>query len=68
MPTLKFSGIGTQRIEAPSAPSSPGVRRMDADTTVTKHAYTDILGDFKAGKTDILIGTQMIAKGLHFRV
>lgn len=68
LPTLKFSGIGTQRIESAVRAVLPQarVRRMDADTTVTKHAYTDILGDFKAGKTDILIGTQMIAKGLHF--
>jgi primosomal protein N' (replication factor Y) len=39
---------------------------MDADTTGRRHAHEDILGQFRLGKTDILIGTQMIAKGLHF--
>ena len=39
---------------------------MDADTTVCKDAYTKILGAFRAGKLDVLVGTQMIAKGLHF--
>ncbi len=67
-PTLKFSGIGTQRVEAIMRTLFPKARieRMDADTTTHKHAYGRILGDFKAGKIDILIGTQMIAKGLHF--
>lgn len=67
-PTLKFSGIGTQRVEAIVRKLFPKARieRMDADTTTHKHAYSRILGDFKAGKIDILIGTQMIAKGLHF--
>ena len=40
--------------------------RMDADTTTRKAAYEEILGAFRNGKIDILIGTQMIAKGLHF--
>ncbi len=68
LPTLKFNGIGTQRIESAVRAVFPQARvqRMDADTAAAKHAYTNILGDFKAGKTDILIGTQMIAKGLHF--
>lgn len=67
-PTLKFSGIGTQRVEAIMRTLFPKARieRMDADTTTHKHAYGRILGDFKAGKIDVLIGTQMIAKGLHF--
>ncbi len=65
---LKFSGIGTQRIEAIVHAVFPRaqVRRMDADTTTAKHSHRDILGEFKTGKIDILIGTQMIAKGLHF--
>ena len=68
LPTLKFSGIGTQRVEAIMRTLFPKARieRMDADTTTHKHAYGRILGDFKAGKIDVLIGTQMIAKGLHF--
>jgi len=65
---LKFSGIGTQRIESIVHSVFPRaqVRRMDADTTTAKHSHRDILGEFKTGKIDILIGTQMIAKGLHF--
>ncbi|HLX72755.1 MAG TPA: helicase-related protein, partial [Verrucomicrobiae bacterium] len=42
------------------------VRRMDADTMKRKDDYRKTLGDFRAGKIDILVGTQMIAKGLHF--
>ncbi len=66
--TIKFSGIGTQRIEAIVKTCFPQarIRRMDADTTGRKQAYHEILGAFKARKIDILIGTQMIAKGLHF--
>jgi len=65
---LKFSGIGTQRIESIVHSVFPRaqVRRMDADTTTAKHSHRDILGEFKTGKIDILIGTQMIAKGLDF--
>ncbi len=65
---IKFTGIGTQRVEAIVRSFFPKARvqRMDADTTSRKMAFHDILGDFKARKTDILIGTQMIAKGLHF--
>lgn len=65
---MKFSGVGTQRIEAIVKTLFPRarVRRMDADTTARKHSHDDILGEFKTGKVDILIGTQMIAKGLHF--
>src|SRR5207302_11144039 len=42
------------------------VRRMDSDTLKRKEDYRRILGDFRTGKIDILVGTQMIAKGLHF--
>src|SRR5213079_1767743 len=42
------------------------VKRMDADTMKRKDDYRKVLGDFRTGKTDILVGTQMIAKGLHF--
>jgi len=42
------------------------VKRMDADTMKRKDDYRRVLGDFRAGKIDILVGTQMIAKGLHF--
>lgn len=68
LPALKFSGIGTQRIEKAVRAIFPHARvqRMDADTARAKHSYENILGDFKSRETDILIGTQMIAKGLHF--
>ena len=67
-PTLKFAGIGTQRIETITRKLFPhaAIQRMDSDTTKRKDAYNRILGDFRAGAIDILIGTQMIAKGLHF--
>ena len=42
------------------------LKRMDSDTLKRKEDYRHILGDFRAGKIDILVGTQMIAKGLHF--
>jgi len=67
-PAFKFAGIGTQRIETVMAKLFPNarVRRMDSDAVTRKGAYHEILGDFRAGKIDILVGTQMIAKGLHF--
>ncbi len=65
---FKYAGIGTQRIEEIVQKIFPkaNIQRMDADVTRKKTAYEDILGRFKAGEIDILIGTQMIAKGLHF--
>jgi primosomal protein N' (replication factor Y) len=67
-PAYRLGGIGTQRVEAIVAKVFPGARvaRMDADTTTAKDSHRRILGEFKAGKVDILVGTQMIAKGLHF--
>jgi primosomal protein N' (replication factor Y) (superfamily II helicase) len=67
-PAIRFSGTGTQRVEETLAKLFPKARiqRMDADTMKRKDDYRKVLGDFRAGKTDILIGTQMIAKGLHF--
>ena len=67
-PKYKCLGTGTQRIEQIISTCFPHARiaRMDADSTSRKMSHDDILGAFKAGKTDILIGTQMIAKGLHF--
>ncbi len=63
---LKRFGAGTQRIEEELARHLPGVSyiRMDADTTTTKDAHWRLLGAFKAGEAQVLIGTQMIAKGL----
>ncbi|MFO7870416.1 MAG: primosomal protein N' [Kiritimatiellia bacterium] len=67
-PAFRFAGVGTQRIESIARKCFPraSIQRMDADVTGRKDAYGRILGDFRVGKTDILIGTQMIAKGLHF--
>ncbi len=67
-PAFHYAGLGTQRLERLVAKRFPEarIRRMDADTTSRRHAHWEILGDFKTGKTDILIGTQMIAKGLDF--
>ena len=63
-----FTGIGTQRAESSLRACFKHARilRMDADSTSRKHSHQDILDAFKAGKADILIGTQMIAKGLDF--
>ena len=65
---LLFQGIGTQRVEKELSKLFPKVRvqRMDMDTTSSKNSHWKILNDFKKGKFDILLGTQMIAKGLDF--
>jgi primosomal protein N' (replication factor Y) len=65
-PAFKYSGTGTQRLESVVARLFPKARvsRMDADTTAAKNSHWELLGEFKSGKVDILIGTQMIAKGL----
>ena len=67
-PAIRFAGTGTQKVEETLMKLFPNarVRRMDADTMKRKDDYRKTLGDFRAGKTDILVGTQMIAKGLHF--
>jgi len=67
-PEFKYSGVGTQRVEHVVRACFPHARvqRMDTDVTRRKDSYDRILGDFRVGKIDILIGTQMIAKGLHF--
>jgi primosomal protein N' (replication factor Y) (superfamily II helicase) len=67
-PAIRFAGTGTQKVEETLAKLFPDARvhRMDADTMKRKDDYRKILGDFRVGKIDILVGTQMIAKGLHF--
>ncbi len=67
-PAFRYAGFGTQRVEAVLAKMFPHsrVQRMDSDTTTQKDSHRRILGDFRTGKIHILIGTQMIAKGLHF--
>jgi primosomal protein N' (replication factor Y) len=65
---LKFGGMGTQMIEEALETQFPDVPvcRMDMDTTRGKGSHTKLLGDFARGKYKILLGTQMIAKGLDF--
>ncbi len=67
-PRIRYSGIGTQKVEETLARIFPqaNIRRMDSDVMKRKDDYRKILGDFRTGKIDILVGTQMIAKGLHF--
>jgi primosomal protein N' (replication factor Y) len=66
--TLKPFGFGTQRVEAEVKRLFPGARvsRMDQDTTRSKQAYRQLLQDLGRGRTYILVGTQMIAKGHDF--
>ena len=61
-------GIGTERVAEETAKLFPEARvlRMDRDTTSRKGAHGEILGTFRRGEADILVGTQMIAKGLDF--
>jgi primosomal protein N' (replication factor Y) len=65
---LIYAGFGTEKVESVVAQIFPKavVRRMDADSMTGKTAYRETLRDFRTGKIDILVGTQMIAKGLHF--
>ncbi|NGQ93812.1 primosomal protein N' [Brevibacillus sp. SYP-B805] len=65
---IRFFGTGTQKVEAELARLFPGIRviRMDVDTTSRKGAHEELLGKFRAGQGDVLLGTQMIAKGLDF--
>ena len=66
---LQHKGFGTERIENDIQLIFPEARvaRMDLDTTRTRSAYEKIIADFDQGKTDILIGTQMVSKGLDFQ-
>ncbi len=65
---LGFRGLGTEQVERIVTESFPGARiaRMDVDTTSRKWSHHEILGRFGRGEVDILLGTQMIAKGLDF--
>jgi primosomal protein N' (replication factor Y) (superfamily II helicase) len=67
-PAIRYAGLGTQKVESTLAKLFPHARtvRMDSDALKRKEDYRRILGDFRVGKIDILVGTQMIAKGLHF--
>lgn len=65
---LAKMGYGTQRVEQELGNLLPDARilRMDTDTTSTKHAYEELLGTFRSGDADILLGTQMVTKGHDF--
>jgi primosomal protein N' (replication factor Y) len=65
---LRTRGFGTEKIESQVREVFPDahIARMDLDTTRSRNAYERIISDFAAGRTNILIGTQMISKGLDF--
>ncbi len=67
-PEIRYSGIGTEKIEsmARAVFKSARIIRMDSDTMHSAASYEAALDSFRRGDIDILIGTQMIAKGLHF--
>jgi len=67
-PKIRFHGLGTEKVEDVLRKLFPkaNVCRMDSDALKRKDDFRRILGDFRRGKIDILVGTQMIAKGLHF--
>ena len=65
---IEMKGFGTEQVEDTLAAIFPEARiaRMDLDTTRSKNAYQQIITDFEQHKTDILVGTQMVTKGLDF--
>jgi len=65
---LHFKGMGTEKVEEDLEVLFPEAKigRMDLDTTRSKHAHKQLLDEFEAGAIDILVGTQMVTKGLHF--
>jgi len=65
---IRYSGLGTQRLEAEVRARFPNVRclRMDSDAMQGRHSHQRALSAFRAGEVQILLGTQMIAKGLDF--
>ena len=67
-PEFKYAGMGTEKIEEVLEKLCPNARvaRMDSDTMRKKDSYRTVLDRFRTGKIDILLGTQMIAKGLDF--
>lgn len=67
-PDIRWRGLGTQRVEEAVRRVLPRARieRMDADTMVKKNRFREVLARFRTGAIDVLVGTQMIAKGLDF--
>ncbi len=67
-PEIRFRGLGTERVDLIAADLFPRARiaRMDHDTMTYKDSYEKVLREFRNRKIDILVGTQMIAKGLDF--
>jgi primosomal protein N' (replication factor Y) len=67
-PKIRWRGLGTQRVEEAVRRVLPRARieRMDTDTMSRKNRFREVLAQFRAGKIDILVGTQMIGKGLDF--
>lgn len=65
---ISYFGIGTEKVESDISHNFPNVKiaRMDSDTTTKSGSHDRILGEFKSGKIEVLVGTQMIAKGLDF--
>jgi primosomal protein N' (replication factor Y) len=65
---IRFSGFGTERVERELRRIMPAARigRMDRDTTARKGAHLRIVGQFRSAETNVLIGTQMVAKGFDF--
>lgn len=67
-PEIKTRGFGTEKVEEELRDIFPGagIQRMDLDTTRSKNAFGNIIRNVESGKTDILVGTQMVTKGLDF--
>ncbi len=65
---IRYQGLGTEKVEAAARGAFGGARiaRMDSDTMKSDEDYEEVLDKFRRAELDILIGTQMIAKGLHF--
>ena len=67
-PDIRWRGLGTQRVEEAVQRFVPRARveRMDTDTMARKNRFREVLAEFRAGRIDVLVGTQMIGKGLDF--
>jgi primosomal protein N' (replication factor Y) len=67
-PDIRWRGLGTQRVEEAVRRVLPRARveRMDTDTMAKKNRFREVLAQFRAGRIDVLVGTQMIGKGLDF--